>query len=95
MTAPPVMACTVHDCIHNKDNLCHALNISVGQYHPLCDTYERGITGSKIESSQGAVGKCDVTLCRYNHELECNAPGITVNWHDNHADCKTYVPRTI
>lgn len=92
MPTPPVLACIVSECVHNKDRLCHAAAIAVGQQHPTCDTFKRGPGGSEIESEQGAVGKCDITACRYNDDLACGAPGITVDWHESHADCETFVP---
>ncbi len=95
MPLPPVLACTVFDCVYNKGRSCRASAIHVGQEHPTCDTYEKGIGGSEIESPQATVGGCDVLLCRYNDNLSCGAPGITVNLHENHADCETFVPRQI
>jgi hypothetical protein len=36
------------------------------------------------------VGRCDVTVCSFNKRNDCNAPGITVEWHERHADCVTF-----
>lgn len=95
MPTPPILACTVHSCVYNEGKLCHASSIHVGQEHPACDTFRPGVGGSEIESPQGNVGGCNVLLCRYNTDLACGAPGVTVDWHENHADCETFVPRQV
>ena len=93
MQMPKVLACSVLECSYNKDKECHTMAINVGGgKHPACDTFtSMSRKGGDVASTAG-IGACRVSECKYNRSLECSAPGITVGHHENHADCKTFVP---
>ncbi|HEX2948009.1 MAG TPA: DUF1540 domain-containing protein [Armatimonadota bacterium] len=89
---PPVSKCTVENCFYNQSQQCHAPAINVGGDHPVCDTFipQPNHIGRKENSS---VGACHVSVCKYNSDLTCNASGIFVDYHSDHADCETFEPR--
>lgn len=92
MEMPKVLACSMKECAFNKEKQCHAMAINVGGSHPSCDTFTHAGIRAGISEMMAGIGACKVDSCRYNKALECSAPGITVGHHENHADCKTYVP---
>ena len=94
MEMPKIIDCNATVCAYNKENQCHALAITVGDGNcPMCDT---GIITDKkggVADTTGKVGACKEDQCRFNAAFECNAPGIHVALHSNHADCSTFKPR--
>lgn len=93
MKMPKINKCDMRDCSYNKNDQCHALAITVGGNHPMCDTYlHASARGGDIESI-GSVGACKVDSCKFNKSLECSAGQISVGLHGNHADCKTFIQR--
>ncbi|MDI6715911.1 MAG: DUF1540 domain-containing protein [Actinomycetota bacterium] len=84
-----VLTCTVNECSYNKNNVCHAPDINVGEMHPTCDTFTQEAV-SPIAQGMPDVSVCNVTECRFNLNNDCTAPGITVAHHSEHADCLTY-----
>jgi hypothetical protein len=92
MNMPKVNKCDVPQCCYNKDKMCHALAITVGDGTiPRCDTYTTGCKSKAGDSSATAgVGACKVSLCRHNKNLECQASGIMVGRGKDPADCMTF-----
>lgn len=91
---PEVASCQVQDCAYNRERLCHARAITVGDgaETPNCDTYYP--EGSHAVGTQKAgVGACKVTQCKYNEDLECQAESINVGYRDGEAYCLTFDPR--
>jgi len=90
-----ISECDVTDCAYNRDNLCHTLAITVGgpEDCPHCDTYTVSADAGGIPDIRGGVGACKVSNCTHNEALECSAGRISVGWHMNHPDCKTFNPR--
>lgn len=91
MKMPEVKMCDATECFYNQAERCHANAITVGSPCPRCDAF--------VESAQhaapadiGLVGACHENDCKFNTELSCQAPGIQVSHHGEHADCKTYTP---
>ena len=86
-----VAKCQVNKCAYNKDGICHALSITIGDStNPKCDTYcESEITGGD-QSYIATVGACKVSTCVYNIDLECQSPGICVGYKGDEPDCLTY-----
>ena len=93
MQMSKVLACSVNECCYNRDKECHALAINVGDAnHPACDTFMNANKKGGSGDGMAGIGACRVAECKYNKSFECSSPGITVGHHQNHADCKTFVP---
>jgi hypothetical protein len=94
-TMTKITACDVTNCAYNKHNSCHTLAITIGgpEVCPQCDTFVTGSQMGGIQDMKGGVGACKVSSCSHNVSLECNAKSITVGWHMNHPDCKTFSAR--
>ena len=91
---PKILDCNAAVCAYNRSGQCHAYAITVGDGQcPMCDT--GFITDKKggVSDITGKVGACKVSECRFNDSLECDAEGIHVRLHSNHADCGTYQKR--
>lgn len=65
-----------------------APDITVGDEHPMCDTYVRG--PHNPVKAHSMVATCAVDECTFNDDQMCHASGITVSGHQDHADCVTY-----
>lgn len=93
MQTAPVLTCHVIGCIHNMEMECHASNIAVGGAdHAMCDTFSKGAPSSEVVDSIASVSHCNVRSCKFNTGMSCDAPGITLDRHSDHADCETYLP---
>ena len=90
-----ITECAVTNCAYNKHNSCHTLAITVGgpEECPHCDTYVAGANNGGIPDTRGGVGACKVSNCSHNAALECSAGRISVGWHMDHPDCKTFHAR--
>jgi len=42
-------------------------------------------------ADKGFVGTCNVSMCAWNKNNDCTAPGITVEKRKTHADCDTFL----
>ncbi len=95
MNMPKVLDCNMTDCSYNKDKICHALAITVGDAAcPACDTYAKMMKKGGAMDTTGSVGACKVENCKLNQSLECTAMnGIHVAQHSGHPDCSTFSPR--
>ncbi|QUH02868.1 DUF1540 domain-containing protein [Saccharopolyspora erythraea] len=90
---PIVNKCTADSCAYNQEHTCHALAITVGEpTHPQCDTFTTASVRAGVASATGHVGACHMGDCQHNVDLECQAPGISVGFHENTVDCLTYQP---
>jgi len=83
-----VLTCTVADCSYNRELVCWAPEIKVGDSHPTCDTYTHLAVAPAPQES--IVSMCGVTACDFNDAMHCAARGITVSNHSAHADCITF-----
>ncbi|MEU8246765.1 DUF1540 domain-containing protein [Nonomuraea sp. NPDC048916] len=94
MKMPVVNQCEAEACAYNRERVCHASAITVGdapqQAH--CDTFFTASAKGGDPSAVGRVGACKVADCRHNTHYECQAPGIEVGYVSNRADCMTYAP---
>lgn len=83
-----VMTCLAEECSWNCREECCAPSVQIGDDHPKCDTYTTGAVSPL--GDMAPVKGCLVTDCHFNHELGCDAAGITLSIHSAHADCMTY-----
>lgn len=97
MDMPVIQECRVEACSYNRERVCHALAITVGDtasktLHAHCDTFLKSTFKGGESSATGHVGACKMSDCRHNTDLECHAPGIVVGYRQDQADCLTYTP---
>ncbi|OPY66348.1 MAG: hypothetical protein A4E57_02842 [Syntrophorhabdaceae bacterium PtaU1.Bin034] len=90
MEMPKISKCEVTECSYNQNALCHAIAITVGGDHPVCDTFCGEKAKGGVADATGSVGACKESDCKFNESLECSAPSITVAHHYGHADCATF-----
>lgn len=88
MSDGQVMTCHANDCSYNCELECCAPDITVGDQHPMCDTY----THSDVSETthEASVSRCGVTQCYFNDSQMCDAQGITLMHHATHVDCSTF-----
>lgn len=89
---PKILDCVMSDCSYNKNKECHAMAVTVGGSHPMCDTFFKSSQKGGVMDI-GGVGACKVSDCKFNKALECSASGIHVGVHQDHADCSTFATR--
>ena len=87
MTA--ISKCNMGTCAYNKENSCHTPGITVGP-HGECSTYVHASSRGGFTKVNGGVGACTASGCKFNNQLECQAPKIDVAIDDKHADCQTF-----
>ena len=92
MEMPRVSECTVHECGYNHDG-CHAFAITIGQHNAHCATFIDTSAKGGLDRVLAQVGACQRTDCRFNADLECQAPSIRVGPGQDIADCQTFQPR--
>lgn len=84
----PVVTCLAEECSWNCKDECCAPAVEIGDEHPRCDTFT---TGTVIPvDAMSAVSDCKVADCHFNQAMSCEASGITLSRHQDHADCMTY-----
>jgi hypothetical protein len=83
-----VLTCTVGDCSYNRELVCWAPSIKIGDDHPTCDTFTH--LSVKPGPMESIVGSCALTACDFNDSTHCTARGVTVSNHTAHADCITF-----
>lgn len=90
-----VKQCDVSKCAYNRQNICHALAITVGgsATHPRCDTYCHSNHKGGDPEAMAGVGACKVESCEYNESLECCADDIRVGFKRDEIDCLTFSSR--
>jgi hypothetical protein len=87
---PEVAGCEATECAYNRDRLCRARAITVGDgSHPMCDTAFHAGTHTRSETIAG-VGACKVAQCRQNVDLECQADVIQVILSSSVPMCGTF-----
>ena len=89
MKMSPVQTCKMSNCAYNRKNECTTMAINIGA-HSECNTYIHGSARGGFPDARGGIGACLAAECRHNNNLECAAPGITVDNHYRHADCCTF-----
>jgi hypothetical protein len=90
---PVIAACNARRCAFNRDAVCHAQAITVGNtVAPSCDTFLDSITHNHRES-KGGVGACKSTHCRYNDDLACSAESVRIGEHQDNVTCDTFARR--
>lgn len=83
-----VITCLARSCSYNSECECDAPSIQVGDDHPRCDTFT---TAPMPQSdAEPLVGTCAITDCHFNRSSSCEAAGVTMTMHSQHADCGTY-----
>ncbi len=89
---PGVRSCKATQCAYNREKVCHARAITIGDgTHPCCDTFFQ--SRAHVSGSQKAgVGACKVSICQHNDNFECQARSIELARQDCPADCATFVP---
>ncbi|WP_169949128.1 DUF1540 domain-containing protein [Microbispora sp. H11081] len=93
MEMPVVNRCEATSCAYNRDHMCHATAITVGDVsHAHCDTFFTATTPGGDPSTTGRVGACKISDCQHNTQLECQAPSIEIGRSLDEADCLTYAP---
>lgn len=94
MEMPVVNECRVTPCAYNQDSNCHALAITIGEAaRAQCDTFFSTSVKGGDASATAHVGACKMGNCRHNVDFECQAPGITVDFLSDEADCLTFATR--
>lgn len=93
MSMPKISKCDVTECSYNKKNECHAMAITIGGLHAICDTFLKTNIKGGVADMIGGVGACKIDMCKFNKSLECSASVINVGHHSDHADCKTFAAR--
>jgi Domain of Unknown Function (DUF1540) len=93
MEMPVVNRCAAESCAYNRDQVCHALAITVGDVRsPQCDTFLEASLQGGDPAATGHVGACKMADCQHNIDLECQAPSIVVGFQHNEVSCLTYAP---
>ena len=90
MEITKVAQCDMFTCAYNRDQMCHTVGITVGP-HAECNTYVHGSPQGFPEVVAG-IGACLASNCKFNKNLECQAPKVDIINHDRHADCETFQP---
>ena len=91
MEMPRVSTCAATGCAFNKDKICHAIAITVGDgATPHCDTFFDAAMKGGEASIIGGIGACKVSSCKYNKHLTCSAPNIQVGFRDGDVRCLTF-----
>ncbi len=87
---PEVSSCEATDCAYNRNTMCHARGITVGdmQQH-LCDTMWMAMPRTMRKEGAG-VGACRSANCAFNEDLECQADGINITLSGGQAHCATF-----
>ncbi len=94
MDMSKVSECDVTECAYNRDKMCHAMAITIGDgERPMCDTFCSASTKGGDMSCMAGVGACKVLMCQYNQNLECNASEIHVGYNGQEIDCLTFQRR--
>jgi len=88
-----IVDCSATSCAYNYNKQCCTPAITVGSECPMCEAFMDSQSKAGESDVTGGVGACHMADCQYNQSLECNAPGIHVDMHHNHADCDTYSPK--
>ena len=90
---PAVRTCAVVECSYNREKLCHARAITVGDdTTPNCDTFFTASRHAQAEIAAG-VGACKIDVCSYNDDFECQAPSIVVDRVLGRPHCVTFNQR--
>lgn len=87
---PMVKMCDASVCAYNKDNMCHAMAITVGGPMPMCDTAMESMEKGGMDGMTAGVGACKVMSCMHNKSLECTAEMVNMKFHMNHCECDTF-----
>lgn len=92
MEMPLVGNCKAENCAYNRNQLCHARAITVGDgINPRCDTFL--ISGQHTQASQSAgVGACKIASCKHNEDWECQADTIQIQQGEC-VSCMTFCKR--
>jgi hypothetical protein len=90
---PVVSHCRIAECTYNKDLICRAKAITIGDStDPECDTFLRSTLHIRETRRVAGVGACKVAGCIFNRDFECSADEITVGWSGAKVHCLTYSP---
>jgi hypothetical protein len=91
MEMSKIRGCSMFTCAYNRDDMCHTAGITVGP-HAECFTYVHASPLAGFPELKGIIGACQASNCKFNKNLECQAPAVDVAEHDRHADCDTFEP---
>ena len=88
--APRVGACSIARCAFNREQVCHARSVTIGDGQvPRCDTFYA--LGAHVRRGEVAgVGACKTLLCVHNRDLACQAPSISVDLRGSCAACMIF-----
>lgn len=91
---PKVLDCNMGNCAYNKDNMCHAMAITIGDTpsNPACDTFiETAAHDGGFPDVVASVGACRASDCCHNEHLECMADNVHVtNNPQSSPSCSTF-----
>jgi hypothetical protein len=96
VTMPVITECKAEECAYNRNRLCHARAITIGDgKHPACDTYfctshssEQHIMNKNIIAG---IGACKVQSCQYNVDYECFGENISIAHNNGRIACMNYL----
>ncbi|MDX1763698.1 MAG: DUF1540 domain-containing protein [bacterium] len=88
---PMIVSCTGSDCSYNKDMICNAMAVTIGEEgEAICDTYYHGSRRIAYPETVSFVGACKMESCRFNRYLECTAYwGVSLVGREGRVYCDT------
>lgn len=92
MNMSHIEKCDASECAYNSEALCRTLAVTIGDPGgcPDCDTFFMSESKGGSREASAGVGACKMASCRYNAQLECNAPSVSVGHADAHIHCLTF-----
>ena len=89
MRMPVVSVCALSSCAYNRMEQCHTPAVTINQ-RGECGTFYPSDSKGGFMDANCHVGACLASNCKLNQELECKARQISLNEHENHADCTDF-----
>jgi Domain of Unknown Function (DUF1540) len=86
---PSVTSCRVEECVYNRERMCHARAITVGDPEaPRCDTFMESQCHCQGGEKAG-VGACKVDWCTHNDDFECQTDSVNIGQVGSDVMCMT------
>ncbi len=96
MEMSKILFCDMESCAYNRQQKCHASSVKIGHphegcdlAHPMCDSYTKSSEKMPV-SNRAVIELCNEDCCSYNKMYQCTAAGISVAYHREHPDCRTF-----
>lgn len=87
--------CDATECAYNSDGFCHTLAVTIGDPRgcPDCSTFFVSSSKGGDQEATAGIGACKMASCRYNMQLECSAPSVSIGHAEEHVHCLTFSQR--